>query len=70
MKCIYAKIIKRTDIGIFYPVCVCRHPMYETKLKAMADALSKSGKNLIPNKECQFVRDIDCKQCPLYKENC
>ena len=67
MKCKYASIRKYTDTGALVSISICDHPNYERELADLAKSLSEHGKTLTPNKECQFVRDLDYTQCPLYK---
>lgn len=69
MYCKYAQIKIKTDTNRRESICVCGHPMYLNELESLADALSSHGKVLIPNKECQYVRDLDYTQCPFIKEN-
>lgn len=45
-------------------ILVCKHSGYSSGI--LAEALGAFHKSFIPNWECQFVRDLNYTQCPLF----
>lgn len=44
---------------------ICNHSDYLST--ELAEQLKRLGKTFVPNRECQFVQELDYRQCPLYK---
>lgn len=63
MRCPYSRVEKRYD-ACCESVLICMHPKYLSM--ELAKELNALGKTFVPNKECQFVGELNYEQCPLH----
>ncbi len=63
-RCPYSCVKVQEDKYACKRILVCQHPNY--LVGNLSDTLNRFGKYFIPNRECQFVRDLDYTQCPLF----
>lgn len=64
MNCPFSRIKKRYDVAC-ESILECEHPNYPSQ--ELADELRRFGKTLVSNRECQFVQELDYRQCPFNK---
>ena len=69
MKCPYSEVKINEDVLREYTL-TCKHPNYRSS--TLYEGLKRFGKDFVPNYECQFVRELNYEDCPLYiqSKNC
>lgn len=66
MNCPFSKVELRED-SVVERICRCQHPDYPSH--KLAEGLQRLGKTLVPNYECQYVRELTYEDCPLFKDS-